>query len=55
MEKQSATITVELVDGTMYRIDLDRCCNVEACLLEPKAKSACSGKQVDTDRAHCGS
>jgi hypothetical protein len=43
------------MDGTVNRIDLDSGGNIEACLLEPKAKSACSGKQVDTDRAHCGS
>jgi hypothetical protein len=41
--------------STVNRIDFDSGGNIEACLLEPKAKSACSGKQVDTDRAHCGS
>ena len=43
------------MDGTVNRIDLDSGGNIEACLLEPKAKSACSGKQADTDRAHGGS
>ena len=36
----------------MYRIDFNGSYDIEACLLEPKAHSTCTGEKIDSYRTH---
>ena len=46
---------VVLVDGAMYRIDLDSRCHVETSLLEAEAEPTSTREEVDPDGSHgCG-
>jgi hypothetical protein len=41
---------IELVNGSMDRVDLDRGHNVEACLLETEAEPARASEQINASR-----
>ena len=41
---------IEFVDSAVNRVVLDYCTNIEPCLLETEAKTACPSEQIDDDR-----